>query len=158
MAKKVIITDDVFNMLSAAPGNMTRRLFERYVERLAKAEADMIAVDMAIPDLCYYETKVGDWWGQFAEEYPQEFWNVFHNIRNLIEGGDDPGGLGVIPAVRPGQNPWGGEGKQGREEEEAKLDHGCFHKSRLWRRRGGGRGGGGGVIGRQVRRPCRSEA
>ena len=95
MAKKVIITDDVFNMLSAAPGNMTRRLFERYVERLAKAEADMIAVDMAIPDLCYYETKVGDWWGQFAEEYPQEFWNVFHNIRNLIEGGDDPGEIMV---------------------------------------------------------------
>ena len=103
-SKRVIVTDDVYNMLCAAPGNMTRALFERYLERLASADADMIAVDMSLPDLCYYRTAVGDWWGQFADDCPQAFWNVFRNVKNLIEGGDDPGQIMVATLRRRGRS------------------------------------------------------
>jgi len=105
VAKKVVVTDDNWNMLyEAAPGNMTRELYERYLERLAQTEADIIAVDMAIPDLCFYKSQVSEWWGQYPEEYPvPASWNVFHNFKSLIEAGEDPGEILVSTLHRQGR-------------------------------------------------------
>ena len=98
--KKVIVIDDNSNMLYGAPGNMTRRLYERYLECLAETRADIVTVDLASPDLCYYKSKVDDWWGKHATgedaseagwTCPNIFWNVFHNFKSLIGAGEDPG-------------------------------------------------------------------
>ena len=103
VAKKVVVTDDN-GMLHGAPGNMTRELYERYLERLAQTEADIIAVDMAIPDLCYYKSQVSEWWGQYAEDYPNRtFWNMSHNFESLIGAGEDPGEILVSTLHRQGR-------------------------------------------------------
>ena len=90
--KKLIVQDDFSNILYAAPGNMSRADLEWRLDRLASTQADIVAVDMACPDLCYYKTEVGETWGQnWQKDYPSPTsWNIAQNIQGLIAAADDP--------------------------------------------------------------------
>ena len=90
--KKLVVQDDFSNILYAAPGNMSRDDLEWRLDRLARTQADIVAVDMACPDLCYYQTQVGETWGQYWDkDYPSPTaWNIAQNIQGLIAAGADP--------------------------------------------------------------------
>ena len=91
--KKLILKDDFSNILLSEPGTMTRERLEWYMDRLATTQADVVAVDMANPELAYYQTELGDIWGSHwdEDEYPTPAqWYVYQNIQNLIHAGANP--------------------------------------------------------------------
>ena len=90
--KVLIVHDDCSNLLYAAPGNMTRSDLEAMLDVLAFSKPDVLTIDAALPDLCYYNTRVGNYWGQHWDKPFDNvlFWNIARNLRALIEAGDDP--------------------------------------------------------------------
>jgi len=80
-------------------GRLTHRHLESFVEELAGV-ADTLALIMAMPDICFYPTKIGELFGsgltsyraaeRMGESGPIIFWQQISGIHSLIESGIDP--------------------------------------------------------------------
>lgn len=90
---RITLCSDSTELYYAAPGNMKREDLERiYTEQLLGTQVDIFTWDAAMPDLCFYGTKVGEYWGQnWNEPFPSlMFWYIHSNIKTMIEAGTDP--------------------------------------------------------------------
>lgn len=96
--RKVIVSEDGPWWLTG-DGRLTRRHLERFVEEAAGV-VDTLALVMAMPDICFYPTRVGELFGsrittfdsaeRMGESSPIIFWQQVSGIRSLIESGNDP--------------------------------------------------------------------
>ena len=87
---RVVMNDDACNQFG---GLTTAEVLQERVDYIAEAGVDVLAWCTALPDLCFYPTKVGEWWAsaqRSSRHTGGRLWNVAYNMRALVESGHDP--------------------------------------------------------------------
>jgi len=87
---RVIHNDDAGNNFG---GLTTAEVMRERIDFLAEAGVDVLTWCTCSPDRCNYPTEVGDWSGssdRTAKTVSGADWNRAHNMRRLVEEGNDP--------------------------------------------------------------------
>jgi hypothetical protein len=116
--RRIFFYEDSTQMLMSGDGRMKRDQVERWVQTLAGTQVDVISWVAALPDVCFFDTRIGDRFGRGGSVYESWEWEIVKNLESLISAGDDPlkvvcetahrAGIQVMAAVRMNDEHQGG--------------------------------------------------
>lgn len=95
---RIIYYDDSSEELMCGAGDMRPETLEGWVDQLAGTQVDALSWVAAIPDVCYFDTKVGELFGVGHDSLDGAetawAWQIAENMQSLMRSGRDP--LGIV--------------------------------------------------------------